>query len=1005
MNKLQLSYERLAYQEKAVSAVIDTLSGHDDTMNTIETDPTLLADSVRVTLTNSGATYPKENYLYPFPQFNIEMETGTGKTMVYLKTIMEIHRRFSENKFVIVVPSRAIKAGVEDSLNKLRSYLADVHNTDKYHAFVYDSKQISQLQAFAGSSFEIMLTTVQAFNSSNNVINQEYSEGFWGGRPLDQIREANPIVVIDEPQSVDGADTGKKAIESLNPKIVLRYSATHKDKQYPLLFNFGPVDAYNEGMVKHIETLGTDVNTDGNIPTVELKSVEFKNGVLQAKVVAYKETDEEFTKKTITLKNGDVLSKKTKNPRYESLGEVTELNSVEQFIEFRNGERATVGAITGENEIWLNAQLHALIKDHLNRELQLQKRGIKVLSLIFLDSVENYRIYTDHGEENGQYAKLFESIYSEVLHSNPAYQQLNDYNVPVNEVHDGYFAMDKATKRKPAQYRDSRGTADTVKDESAYDKIMTNKEALLTQFVPNNERTNTPAAKLRFIFSHSALKEGWDNPNVFQILTITTPANDLTRRQKIGRGLRISVNQKGERVYGPHNVVTIYANETFEEFASGLQDEYIQSGQLTNKIDEGFFAGMIINKAPDPVTQPDENGIEEHQKSDLDDSERAKQTTTVTMIESQKFLTVLKQADIVKPDGTPRLKQLKNIATPAKRAEIVASAARVGLDTRTTDALIEQTHVHFNVPTPTNRRERHTVELTDKNNEYFTDLWNQIAHKVNYHVRFSESELIDDIVDGDNPLCKIQVTPMTAIQTRARLRLATNQIDDEVVETNTTHPTWDNMPIMDVTRQIADRVGLTRAAIIQIIIQSAKIDSEFMTRLKQNPALFVRRAINNIQVHQRKLLNKSLVYVQSEELWSKDKFQPYEAARNTLWQVPDRAFIKTLYKQIAVQSKEEENFAKALAQEERIRYFLKLPNWFKIPTPFGNYNPDWAILAESDGESRLYFVVDTKTTREMGELSAKEQDRIRAGRQSYAADGFDKVRFEAPVKVIGDLVI
>lgn len=287
---MKINYEKLDYQENAVKAVINTLSNHDETATKLILNSDYLDNSVRETLLNNGQKYPGSGYLNPFPQFNIEMETGTGKTMVYLQTIMALHKRFHENKFIIVVPSRAIKAGVEDNLKKVQVYLSDIYNTDKYHYFVYDSKQISQLQSFEGNSFEIMLTTIQAFNKNTNVINQEYNEGFFGGKPLDQIREANPIVIIDEPQSVDSAKAGKKAIASLNPKLALRYSATHKEKQYPMLYEYGPVQAYKDRMVKHIETLGTEVNTNGNIPFIELKEQpEFKNGRLQAKVLAYKQ--------------------------------------------------------------------------------------------------------------------------------------------------------------------------------------------------------------------------------------------------------------------------------------------------------------------------------------------------------------------------------------------------------------------------------------------------------------------------------------------------------------------------------------------------------------------------------------------------------------------------------------------------------------------------------------------------------------------------------------------
>ncbi|WP_407350094.1 DEAD/DEAH box helicase family protein [Lactococcus garvieae] len=986
---MKLTYEKLPYQEEAVKAVIDTLSGYDDTANSIDFDN--LDDNVRVTLAENRQSLPDENYLEPFPQFNIEMETGTGKTMVYLKTIMELHKRFVEAKFIIVVPSKAIKAGVEDSLAKMKNYLSDVHNTDKYAYFVYDSKQISQLQTFSSSNFDIMVTTIQAFNSNNNVINQEYSEGFFGGKPLDMIRDSAPIVIIDEPQSVDGAEAGKMAIASLNPKLVLRYSATHKDKQYPLLYQFGPVQAYNGDYVKKIETLGVEVDTSGNLPFVELKEVKSVRGILQAKVIAYVESDEEFIKKTITLKNNDLLSKKAKNSRYAELGKVSRLNSFDGFIEFENGYRIEVGNLEEESNIWLQAQMEYLVREHLEKELRLQSQGIKVLSLIFIDSVEKYRVYFEETIANGEYAQLFEQIYARVLQSDEKYKSLNDYVVPVSEVHDGYFAQDKKGKLKNSTGKES------ADDETAFQTIMQNKEGLLTQYVPSKSETDTKAAKLRFVFSHSALKEGWDNPNVFQILTITTPKNELTRRQKIGRGLRISVNQEGKRVYGSHNVVTIYANETFEEFAEGLQTEYLAAGLLTDKIAADFFSGILVDTTPETQTLLDDNFVE--QEVEVETEDRVKNTVEVTSKDSAQFVQVLEEVGAVKSDGKIAPRKMQSLSKPEVKQEIVKKAVEKGIEPQVAEALAAHTITIFVTPQPENKREKQKVELTDRNNEYFKALWDRIAYKVNYRVKFEETDLIEMLVTGTNSLATLEFSKMSVVQTKARIKMLETKLESEVVKKRQDSLEWQDLPIVDVTKQIADKVGLTRRAVIEMIQKTAEIDNEFINKIKQNPAVFVRRAINKIQMNQKLLLNRSLVYVQTGELWSENDLQPFESAKQKLWQVPDAGFVKTLFEQIAVDSQEERDFAQELILEEKIKYFLKLPHWFKIPTPFGNYNPDWAILAESNGSERLYFVVDTKSTLERGELRDSEKARLDAGKQAYVQSG---VKFKS-VKVIGNL--
>ncbi|MBD5316567.1 MAG: DEAD/DEAH box helicase family protein [Bacteroides sp.] len=1005
---MKLNYEKLPYQEEAVKAVVDTLSGHDELSNKMVLEPEQLDESVQETLLNNHQKYDGQNYLDPFPQFNIEMETGTGKTMVYLQTIMALHKRFNENKFVIVVPSRAIKAGVEDSLNKLKVYLSDIYNTDKYHHFVYDSKQISELQNFAGSNFEIMLTTVQAFNKSTNVINQEYNEGFFGGKPLDQIRDANPIVIIDEPQSVDGAKAGKEAIASLNPKLALRYSATHKDKQYPMIYEFGPAQAYQLHMVKHIETLGTEVDTNGNVDFIQLKEKPTPIGnSLQAKVIAYKQVGDEYKKRTITLNQNDNLYKKTNNPQYKDWGKVTEINRLEDFVEFENGKQATLDNNEGESQIWLQSQMEALIRDHLNRELELQDQGIKVLSLIFLDEVKNYRIFTSDGTKKGKYAELFEKLYQKVINSNPKYKKLYSYEVPVNEVHDGYFAQDKATKKKPAIYRDTKG--DTQKDETAYNAIMQDKEGLLTQYIPGKTETDTKAAKLRFIFSHSALREGWDNPNVFQIMTITTPKNDLTRRQKIGRGLRIPVNQKGERVYNDkQNVVTIYASETFEEFANGLQKEYLEDGTISNKIDANTFAGLIIKKHSSKFDNEEDDtelvNNEELVSSNENEPEQKVVMHKITPDESNKFAQALQESNITNNKGNVTTSGMRSL-TQEKKQEVIKVTTEKGVSHESATSMMDYFTDQFKLPTISNRHNREHVKVGNRNNPFLNDLWDKIAKKVNYRVEFSEDTLINDIVNGSNPLSEIALEKMTAVQTRAKININKANISNEILSTNTEHIENSDLPITDIVRQLADQVGLTKQAITKMILETNKKKPDFIQRIKLNPALFVQRAKQNIKAHESKLLNQSLVYVLSGEQWDKNNLKEFDAEKSTLWTVPDRGLKKTLFDKIVVDSEVERQFAAQLVNEDKIHYFLKLPNWFKIPTPFGNYNPDWAILAERDGSQRLYFIAETKSTKDRTKLRADENARIDAGQRAYETDGFQDVLFKGPIVVVGDLEI
>ena len=533
---------------------------------------------------------------------------------------------------------------------------------------------------------------------------------------------------------------------------------------------------------------------------------------------------------------------------------------------------------------------------------------------------------------------------------------------------------------------------------------MQDKEGLLTQYMPGKPETDTKAAKLRFIFSHSALREGWDNPNVFQIMTITTPKNDLTRRQKIGRGLRIPVNQNGERVYNDRqNVVTIYASETFEQFANGLQKEYLQDGVISNKIDENTFAGLIIKKHQSDeedteILNPDSNKFSVPDEQ----SEQPQVMHKITNEESNTFAEVLKETKITNSKGVVTVQGMRSL-TKEKKQQIVTKAAEKGLEEETATSMVDYFTNQYKVPVIENRQNKEHVKVINRDNPYLNDLWEKIAKKVNYRVEFKEETLINDIVNGSNPLADIQLEKMTAVQKRAKINLNKTNVSNELISTNTEHLENSDLPILDITRQLADQVGLTKQAIAKMILETNKKNPGFINSIKLNPALFVQRAKQNIKAHEGRLLNQSLVYVLNGESWSKDNLKPFNAAKNTLWVVPDKGLKKTLFDKIAVDSDEERKFANQLVNEDKIKYFLKLPHWFKIPTPFGNYNPDWAILAEKDGSQRLYFIAETKSTTDRTKLRNDENARIDAGKRAYEADGLEDVIFKAPVVVVGNL--
>lgn len=506
--------------------------------------------------------------------FTVEMETGTGKTYVYLRTIFELHKRYGFTKFVIVVPSVAIKEGVYKSLQITEEHFKGLYAGTPFDYFLYDSSKLGQVRNFATSpQIQIMVVTVGAINKQD--VNNLYkdSEKTGGERSIDLIKATRPVLIVDEPQSVDGglSGKGKEALGAMNPLCTLRYSATHVDK-YHMVFRLDAVDAYERKLVKQIEVASATLEGAHNKPYVRLITVSNPRGVISAKVELDVETATGVQRREINVQDGDDLEQTTKRAVYRDcrIGEIR-VEKDKEFMELRvpGGEHflrrgqawGDVDPLAVQREM-----IRRTIKEHLDKEKRLRPQGIKVLSLFFIDAVDRYRKYDDEGEPvKGDYARIFEEEYRR-LAKHPDYSSLFeevDLSHAAEEVHDGYFAIDK--KKVPGKtveiFKDTRGN--TKADDGAYNLIMREKEKLLSLDTP-----------LKFIFSHSALREGWDNPNAFQICTLRDIRTERERRQSIGRGLRLCVNQAGERVRGfETNTLTVVATESYEEFAENLQKE------------------------------------------------------------------------------------------------------------------------------------------------------------------------------------------------------------------------------------------------------------------------------------------------------------------------------------------------------------------------------------------------------------------------------------------------
>ena len=899
-----------------------------------------------------------------FPQFNIEMETGTGKTFVYLKTILELNKKYGFMKFVIVVPSVAIREGVLKTFQITKSRFKKDYNGVIYDLFMFDSSKLDRVRSYASANtIDIMVTTIQSFNKDTNIMNRE-NDQLSGVRPIDLIAETRPIVIIDEPQSVDNTDLAKDALSSLNPSVGFRYSATHRDNTYPKIYQLDAVDAYDNELVKQIEVAGIEVDEDGN--RAHLKLVDIKSGKngITAKIEVYKKNRGGADKKIMNFKVGDDMFTKTKLQIYDEVGFIQDIDATPGFESVRfsgNPEKITLESATLEDEVIKRAQISKTIEEHLNKELKFKKAGqrIKVLSLFFLDKVENYRIYDEDGNYHlGRYAHIFEEEYERLIHL-PKYKELNDINVPTSEVHDGYFSADNKGKLKNTK-------GNTKADESTYEMIMKNKEGLLT-FYDEKKKHTSRANKIRFIFSHSALKEGWDNPNVFQIATLIETKDTITKRQKIGRGLRIAVNEEGKRVPGfAINTLTIMANESYKDFAEGLQKEYEEDGVVFGVFNKDSFATIVVKY--DEVTE---------------------ELETLGKEKSEKLFFFFKDENYINSSSraTDKLKQAiidRNIIVPEEFNDIVpkildvASSKVKSLDIKNADNKVEVKVVK--------------EALADD----FLELWNKIKYKTTYKIKLDSNRLIKLAVEGNEAfdgINSIQTRKGTYLYKKGIVKMNQAGVNAEESGGGAVRATTKGRyKLPDIITFLQNETNLTRKTIVAILQSVNNLDS-----FKKNPLSYMNQAANIINAVKNQLIVDGIEYTRIDDeyeqtLFSTETLTAYLGDKGNSVKV-NKDKQKTVYDYVVTDSNIEKDFARKAELDDNVKFYIKLPDWFKIRTPLGPYNPDWALLYEEDDEQHLYFIVETKGDTIFEQLRPHERAKILAGEKHFRAIDTD-IRFK-----------
>lgn len=876
--------------------------------------------------------------------FSVEMETGTGKTYVYLRTIFELHKTYGFTKFVVVVPSIAIREGVLASIELLRDHLRSLYDNVPFGASVYDSKQLGRVRQFAtANTIQLLVMNIQAFQKDSdedrespkgNIINRA-QDRMSGRRPIEFIQASRPVVVIDEPQNME-SDAAATAIARLHPFCTLRYSATHK-RPYNRTYRLGPIDAYDLNLVKRIEVASVVADDNPNAAFVRLHAVDISK--TRAQLTINHGRGGSFKAKKLWVRQGDDLAVVSDGRQEYANGWIVADISFRpgaEVVEFTNGSEVTITEASASFDADVRkAQVVETVRQHLDKERTLAPLGVKVLSLFFIDKVANYRAVDEQGNPAlGPIGQWFEEAYAE-LAAKPRYASLA--LPPVSQVHGGYFSVDK--KRRP---KDTRG--DGADDVETYDLIMRDKKRLLS--------TDEP---LRFIFSHSALREGWDNPNVFQLCTLNDSKSADRKRQEIGRGLRLPVNQDLERIHDPLiNRLTVVANEAYDQFARALQSEYEEdTGERFGIVPKQAFARLALPSGPDA---PPRAAIGQAVSAEVWDHLHGAGYLDAAGAVLAKFDPSADGFALDVPAGFEPI-----------RAEITDAVSRFVFANRIVDARKRQT-VRF----------RKQVTLDPD----FKALWDRISKRTKYRVTLSTDELVAAAVGEITKADQIEpakVRVRIVELTHSAAGLATDKRIDQHDYT-TAAPT--RLP--DILADLQNATDLTRATLVRILRQSGRL-ADFTV----NPQAFIVLVTSKINAAMKTQMVDGLTYEPIPGLsWEMHRLEPeaseeIERYATRLYSVQNAS--KTLFDHVEIDSEVERRFAKGLDDNVNVRFFMKLPAWFTVDTPIGPYNPDWAIVF--DDTERVYLVRETKGSLDPGELRRSEETKIECARRHFDAIG------------------
>lgn len=908
----------------------------------------------------------------------IEMETGVGKTYTYIKTMYELNKHYGWSKFIIVVPSIAIREGVYKSFQVTQEHFAEEYGK-KIRFFIYNSSQLTEIDRFASdNSINVMIINSQAFNAKGKDARRIYMklDEFRSRRPIDIIAKTNPIVIIDEPQSVEGKQT-KKNLEEFHPLMTLRYSATHKsDSIYNMVYRLDAMEAYNKKLVKKIAVKGIqESGTTATDSYVYLEGINLSKADPTATIQFH--TKGASGVKTVSRKVGtgfNLYPNSGELEEYKNNFVVKSIDGRDDSLEFINGIKIYAGDVIGKvsEEQLRRIQIRETILSHIERERQLFYKGIKVLSLFFIDEVDHYRKYDESGNPvNGIFADMFEQEYEDVLQNLQLKIGEDDYlkylqSISAEKTHAGYFSIDKKGRMINSKIKRSETSSDDV---DAYDLIMKNKELLLDR--------NPQKSPVRFIFSHSALREGWDNPNVFQICTLKQSSSEIRKRQEVGRGMRLCVNEDGDRMDANAlgadvhniNVLTVIASESYDKFAKGLQAEIAEAvGNRPRQVTEILFENARVH---------DKDGNEE----------------TIDSSMARRLIHYMIKMDYIDENDALTDKFYEDKAN----GEVSFGTE---MDQYKPDLMLIIDSIYDDTKMKPENARSNNVELKVDPDKLampeFKALWSKINARTAYVVDFDTDELVrKSIVALDNKLrvpkifFKVETGSMKEIKSKDAL-LEGSSFEKQKSGTYDEHKVATNSSVKyDLVGKLVEETGLTRKAVIQIL---TGIQPTVFNQFKDNPEEFIIQAGKLINNEKATAIIQHITYDVLDDKYDTDIFT--DATIKGKLDVNAMKADKHLFDHIIYDSTNERKFAQELDVASDVAVYVKLPDGFYISTPVGHYNPDWAIAFKEGTVKHIYFVAETKGSMDTLELRGIEDAKIHCAREHFKAISGDNVVYD-----------